>query len=166
MLDPRILSVFREARVEMILHGGDVCNPATLAKLGTVAPVAAVYGNRDWLFLRNLPRERYFDFEGVSVAMTHGHGRWWNYLMDRAVYMATRRLDEESYLRRLAASYPQAQVIIFGHLHRPIILQIDGQLIFNPGSAHFPQSRDYRPAVGLLRFEAGRVLPPELVYLD
>jgi hypothetical protein len=54
-LPSEVLDVF--ANVDLILHAGDVGEPAILATLEALAPVTAVYGNVDGGALRaRLPR--------------------------------------------------------------------------------------------------------------
>src|SRR5512139_768350 len=44
----RIVSVLREARVERVIHTGDITRPRTLAALAAVqVPLFGVYGNND-----------------------------------------------------------------------------------------------------------------------
>ncbi|MFZ3078594.1 MAG: metallophosphoesterase family protein, partial [Bellilinea sp.] len=57
-LHPDLLPGLSAAKVEAILHAGDICSPAVLAVLSQVAPVVAVRGNRDWAFAGTLPWAR------------------------------------------------------------------------------------------------------------
>jgi hypothetical protein len=86
-LDPRILPMLRERRVHRILHAGDVSAPEVLAELEAVAPVQAVRGNRDWLWLRSLPDRRVIKIGDVTIGMAHGHGGWLSYLSDQPVFL-------------------------------------------------------------------------------
>jgi predicted phosphodiesterase len=62
------------------------------------------------------------------------------------------------YLPRLRRQAPDAQVIVFGHIHRPINVLVDGQLIFNPGSPHFTDHASIPRCIGILRVDStGRV---------
>ena len=47
LLRPEALSALRKARVEHILHAGDVGDPAILDALGEIAPLTAIRGNVD-----------------------------------------------------------------------------------------------------------------------
>ena len=101
------------AGVERILHAGDICGPAVLSELSEIAPVTAVRGNNDrgeWAM--KLPENEAIEIDGVLLYMLHNL-----YELD---------LD------------PQAAgigVVITGHSHRPLIVQENGVLYVNPGSA-------------------------------
>jgi putative phosphoesterase len=162
LLNPAVLRVFRQERVDIILHAGDVSSPRVLDELGQLAPVRAVRGNRDWVLMRRLPAVLEFTFEGAKVVLTHGHGRWWNYVYDRTKFiLAGYQLD--MFQPRLLKAFPQADVIVFGHTHIPVNHRVGKQLVFNPGSAHFPE-KNLAPSVGLLTFRPGgevegRIIP-------
>jgi putative phosphoesterase len=163
-LNPRVLAVFRQARLQAILHAGDISAPSVLAELEQVAPVYAVRGNRDWVALARLPLTQTLTFGEVSLGMVHGHGRLRNYLVDKVHYwMHGYRL--ERYQPRLEAGFPQAQVIVFGHTHIPLVQWSNGRLLFNPGSPHFPGRKDLCPSVGLLHLCEGGRVEGEIVWL-
>jgi len=164
-LDGQVIDIFRQAGVSTILHAGDVSAPGVLAKLERVAPVYAVRGNRDWVALKHLPYHLHLAFGGVQIALTHGHGRWFNYLTNRIEYVL-RGYRLEMFLPRLQAGFPFARVIVFGHTHRALNRWINGQLIFNPGSAHFPEEEGDLPSVGLLHFGNDRTVHGEIIWLD
>src|SRR3546814_16796147 len=64
-----------------------------------------------------LPELRELELAGVKVAMVHDSGA---------------RADRE---RRMARRFPQADVVVFGHGHDPVVMQVpDGPLLVNPGS--------------------------------
>ncbi len=157
-LDPRVLTLFQQRGVEAILHAGDVCVPGVLDQLGEIAPVYAVRGNRDWVFLRDLPLERRLTFGGVTIGLTHGHGRWQTYLKDKVYFLAHDGYQDERLLPRLLAGFPEAKVIVFGHSHLKLNRWIDGKLIFNPGSPHVSHQKDPANSLGFLHIsEAGEV---------
>jgi putative phosphoesterase len=163
-LDPRVMPIFRSAGVEAILHAGDVSSPGVLAQLGEVATVYAVRGNRDWLWLRNLPVARRLDFSGVTIGLTHGHGNLWNYLKDR-IYFMRQGYHPERLLPRLLAEFPDVRVIVFGHGHSPLNQWMGVQLLFNPGSPHVPGTEDLTPSVGLLHISGGSEVRGEIIRL-
>ena len=153
-LDPRVLETLRSRELQAILHAGDVSSPGVLAELEQIAPVYAVRGNRDWLWLRSLPSERIMTFAGVSIGMTHGHFGWFQYLLDRPYY-TLHGYRHQRLLPRLLAKFPQTQVIVFGHGHLPLNEWIDGRLVFNPGSPHFPSEINIAPSLGFLYLSGG-----------
>ena len=72
-LNPKIADIFRAAKVELILHAGDISIPRVLRKLEEIAPVHAVRGNRDLFWSANLPMHRVLEIEGNKIGMTHGN---------------------------------------------------------------------------------------------
>ncbi len=163
-LDARVLPVFKAAGVAAILHAGDVSTPKVLEQLGELAPVHAVRGNRDWLALRNLPHHQELTFEGVRIGLSHGHGQFVNYVVDRVDYI-TRGYRLEMFQPRLAATFPHAEVIVFGHTHRSLNIRSNGVLLFNPGSPHFPDLKTDAPSLGLLHIQAGGEVWGEIIEL-
>ena len=81
-LHPKTIGIFKEAKVDAILHAGDICSPEVISQLERVAPVFAVRGNRDIYLLSKLPRVRLLTFAGHRIALVHGHGRWNHYLIN------------------------------------------------------------------------------------
>ena len=163
-LEQRAIDVFESAGVAAILHAGDISIRRVLEQLGELAPVHAVRGNRDWAALNKLPFTQKLEYEGVKIGLMHGHGRLNEYLVDRVNYLA-RGYRLEMFQPRLAASFPRARVIVFGHTHRPLNQWINGVLLFNPGSPHFPDLKSIAPSVGLLHLGAGGDVVGELVDL-
>ena len=170
-LNPQVIPIFRDANVDAILHAGDISTQGVLNELGTVAPVYAVRGNRDWFFLypfsrTALPKTRVLEFSGVNVTLTHGHGTFWQYLAGHLAYIHTGGNNIERIQNRLCTQFPGADVIIFGHLHQTINTWVGKQLIFNPGSPHFPDHGTMKPTIGLLRIHedgeiVGQIIPLE-----
>ncbi len=164
-LDSRIIPLFTEARVEAILHAGDVCIPRVLVQLERVAPVYAVRGNRDWLTLRSLPLERRLKFADVSIGLTHGHGRWQTYLKDKLYFLSHNGYTDDRLLPRLLAGFPEAQVIVFGHSHFALNRWINDKLVFNPGSPHIANKKEPATSVGFLHLSAEGKVEGEIVRL-
>ncbi|MEJ2598977.1 MAG: metallophosphoesterase family protein [Anaerolineales bacterium] len=164
-LHPQILATFKAAGVAAILHAGDICTPRVLERLGAVAPVYAVRGNRDWVLMRHLPATRLLEFGGVRVGLAHGHGRWRNYFLDRVNYMLN-GFELERYTPRLLQAFADARVIVFGHIHRRLIQWSGGQLLINPGSPHVSEEPDRRGTLGLLHIGEDGAVNAEFVFLD
>ena len=153
-LNPRALQVFQQAGVQQILHAGDIMSQIVLDELAQVAPVQAVRGNRDIWNLKHLPSHLQLDIDGVQIGLTHGHGTLYNYLSEKFdIAIKGKRVGR--YLQRVVADFPQAQVIVFGHLHVAGVLNLEGKLLLNPGSASCPYPRSLQPSVALLYIESG-----------
>jgi putative phosphoesterase len=111
LLRPEALAALRGS--QLIIHAGDVGDPAILEKLRSIAPVFAVRGNVDtgpWT--RSLPETEVIEFAGVSIYLLHNRDH----------------LD----LNPQSAGF---QIVVFGHTHRPESFVRDDVLYINPGSA-------------------------------
>ena len=72
----------------------------------------------------------------------------------------------EIFQPRLLAAFPNPRVVVFGHTHRALNHWVNGKLVFNPGSAHFPDIKSEAPSVGLLHIHAGGQVEAEIMYLE
>jgi putative phosphoesterase len=139
LLRPEVFEVFRA--VDHILHGGDVGPPELLAELQAIAPVTAVYGNTDgWGLRTELPQVATVELDGFEIVVTHGD------------QLGTPTPE------KLHAAFPRAEIIVFGHTHRPLLTLVDVVVtVMNPGGAG-PRRFNLPPSVGILELEAG--IPP------
>ncbi|MGH7704216.1 MAG: metallophosphoesterase family protein [Gemmatimonadales bacterium] len=139
LLRPEVFEVFGE--VDLILHAGDIGSLALLVELESIAPVNAVYGNTDGFELRErLGPVLECRIEGIDFVLTHG---------DQFGSPTPEALH---------AAYPAAEVIVFGHTHRPLLTTIDLVVtVMNPGGAG-RRRFSLPPSVGIMELEAG--LPP------
>jgi putative phosphoesterase len=130
--------------VELILHAGDVGGRSVIDELAAIAPVRAVYGNTDVPDEAGLEASLQLDLQGLSIHVSHGH--------------EVGRPTAE----KLLARYP-ADVIIFGHTHKPLVARHGSRFVVNPGAAG-PRRFDLKPSVGRMRVEKGEV-DVEIVWL-
>jgi uncharacterized protein len=123
--------------VDRVLHVGDITGPETLAELGRIAPVEAVRGDHDRT-LGELPFSREVIVEGKRIVVVHGNRSRW--LEEPQTLLWTLSLGyirpHAGLARALSRRFPGADVILFGHTHRPHIETRDGILLFNPGGVH------------------------------
>jgi putative phosphoesterase len=123
------------AGAELILHAGDVGGETVIAALRALAPVEAVFGNMDPLD-GSLPGRLRLTLDGLSVHVSHGH--------ELGSPTPGKLLNEYS-----------ANVLIYGHTHRPLIEEHGSRLVVNPGAAG-PRRFDLKPSVALLHIVDGR----------
>jgi putative phosphoesterase len=133
------------AGVYLILHAGDVCGDEVLDELALIAPVAAVAGNCDPPGHPRLPAAIERSIGGVSFHVSHGH-----------------ELGAPT-PERLLGTYA-ADVIIYGHTHRPLVHQSGSRLVLNPGAAG-PRRFDLEPSVARLTIGDGGQVEVDLVSL-
>jgi len=122
--------------VELILHAGDVGGMAILDELRLIAPVRAVFGNTDPPDHPELSTELSVEVDGLRVHVSHGHE-------------AGSPTPE-----KLAERY-NADVVVYGHTHRPLVTRRDGRLFVNPGAAG-PKRFNISPSVAKLTIVDGR----------
>lgn len=166
-LPQQALDIFNGAQVQAILHAGDISVPRVLRCLEEIAPVHAIRGNTDLLFIGRLPWIRVIAFEEVSIGMSHGHGTWLNYIPDRVQY-TFRGPKKFSYYEALAQKQlPETKVVVLGHTHVPANYWLEEQLIFNPGSPSLPNRAvpGLLPSVGLLHIQQHNVYG-EIVFIS
>ena len=112
LLRPEALAAMAGSR--LILHAGDVGDPAILERLGEIAPVRAVYGNTDGSTIRRaLPETDLVEIApGVSIYLIH--------ILDD--------LDVDPEAAGCAA-------VVYGHTHEPKVERHGVTWYLNPGSA-------------------------------
>ena len=109
-----------ECRPDQVAHLGD--HDSDIEALAAEYPqigMFSVAGNCDRSSLGRLRRLE--EWEGVRVLLTHGH--------EYGV-----KLGLDSLIRE--AQHLEAQVVLFGHTHRPCLEYREGILFLNPGPAH------------------------------
>jgi len=153
-LRDRALAAVREA--DLVVHAGDLTTEAVLDAFHDEADrLLAVAGNRDDPGVSDrLPAARTFEYGGVRFAMTHARRGG-----TTALSLFGRERD--------------ADVVVFGHSHRPTVIETGDLTLLNPGS--HADARGGTPAYCVLAPEAeglrGRLLTPageqiEAVRLD
>lgn len=139
LLRPEVFEVFRD--VDQILHAGDIGPPEILTELEAIAPVLAVFGNTDGFDMRaRVPEVIEVRIEGFDFLVVHGH----------QLGMPTPE--------RLHERWPSAEIIIYGHTHKPLLTIVDQVVtVMNPGGAG-PRRFDLPASVGIMELEPG--IPP------
>jgi uncharacterized protein len=121
--------------VALILHAGDVGGSDILDELRLIAPVRAVLGNTDPLGEPEFSEEILMNVDDVSLHLSHGHE------------------CGSPTPARLADRY-DADVVVYGHTHRPLVTRLGGRLFVNPGAAG-PKRFNLAPSVARLTISGG-----------
>lgn len=132
LLRPEAVAALRGS--DHIVHAGDIGAAAVLAELAALAPVTAVRGNNDFgAWAEAIAECATVEIGGVAIHVVH----------------------DVADLRRLA---PPAgcRVVVSGHSHQPAVVERDGILYVNPGSAG-PRRFRLPIAVAELRVARGDV---------
>ena len=139
LLRPEVFEVFRD--IDRILHAGDIGESDILTALEAIAPVTAVWGNTDDLSIRSrVPEIVETEIEGFQFLLVHGH-----------------QLGSPT-PEKLNETWPRAEVIVYGHTHRPLLTIVDQVVtVMNPGGAG-PFRFGLPASVGIMELEPG--IPP------
>jgi uncharacterized protein len=125
------------AGVELILHAGDVGGDEILDELQLIAPVRAVRGNTDPPDDPRMPASIDTEIDGIRIHVSHGH--------------EVRSPTPAKLLERY-----DADVIVYGHTHKPLIANVGSRWVVNPGSAG-PRRFDLLPSVAKMVVHEGKV---------
>ena len=114
--------------VDLIIHAGDIGAPEVMDALKLMAPVVAIKGNNDTgAWAKTLPDTKTVKTGDAKLYIIHN----------------VKELDCDPLARGI-------QVVISGHSHKPSVVNRDGVLYVNPGSAG-PRRFKLPVAVGKLR---------------
>ncbi len=122
------------AGVDAILHGGDVGSPEVLDELRRIAPVYAVRGNVDSPE-SNLPLALTLSFGRLQVEVIHILPAPQSELEEWADRASPKGKPPQRSERFLEMFNESTGAVVFGHSHTPCLVNLDGILFFNPGSA-------------------------------
>ncbi|WP_254861768.1 metallophosphoesterase [Halovivax gelatinilyticus] len=138
------LTAAREA--DTVVHAGDVKSEAALEAFQAVAgELYGVAGNVDEPGVSDrLPDERTVEADGIRLAVRHRPGSG-----QTALAMFGRERD--------------ADVVVFGHTHRPTLVETDDVVLLNPGS--HAQPRGFRPGFATIERD-GETMTIELLEPD
>src|SRR5437879_13877127 len=119
-----------------------------MIELQAIAPVIAVYGNVDPPEIRSrLPQVATAELDGFEVVVTHG---------DQFGHPTPEKLH---------AAFPRAEIIVYGHTHKPLFELVDKCVsVMNPGAAGEPRFERKR-SLGIVELDQGNPLtaPQEAV---
>lgn len=123
-------------KIDLLIHAGDVQHSEDYIRALAGCPVYMVAGNND--YFSGLPKELEFMLGSHKVFLTHGHHY---YVHSGCEYV------------RKAGKARGADIIIYGHTHRPFIEQGKDLVVLNPGSLSFPRQEDGRPTYMIMELD-------------
>ena len=144
-LDPRAYAALADC--DHIIHAGDICGPAILRELETLAPVTAVLGNNDFdEYGSEVGHFAHPVLGGVRFLVGHKPG-------DVRVSFAGSAA--------LAPGDPLPDVIVHGHTHVPELVvgpaARPASIYLCPGAVYRPRS-DFGRTIAKMDVEDGRIL--------
>lgn len=119
----------RVSPIDLLIHLGDFEGGEEYIRSISECPTEMVSGNND--FFNGLPKEKVIQIGKYSVLLTHGH-RY-------GVYYSTSEL-------RAAAGRNNADIVMFGHTHIPMIDLKEEIWLINPGSLALPRQHNRQPS--------------------
>lgn len=108
--------------IDMLIHLGDVEGGEEYIDTVVDCEKHIVRGNND--FFSDLPREEEFYIGKYKIFITHGHSYY--------VSLDPEYIREEGKARK-------ADIVMFGHTHRPFFEEMGEIIVLNPGSLSFPR---------------------------
>ncbi|MDD3338623.1 MAG: metallophosphoesterase [Lachnospiraceae bacterium] len=132
-----------------LVHCGDVEGDEDYIRALAGCPVYMVKGNND--FFCDLPREEEFYLGNCKVFLTHGH--YYGVSMDLEGIM------DEGRARG-------ADIVMFGHTHRPVVEEGKNIVALNPGSLSYPRQMGRKPSYIVMEIDEKNILHFAIKYVD
>ncbi len=133
-------AIKESGKLDLLIHAGDVHQSEDYIRAVAGCPVQMVRGNND--YFARLPDELEFTIGAYQVFLTHGH----TYCVN-AGYETIRR----------EARARGANMVIFGHTHRPFLEEKKGLITLNPGSLSYPRQEGLEATYYIMKLaEDGR----------
>lgn len=127
----------REEPIDRLIHLGDVEGDEDYIRALTDAEVDMVAGNND--YFSNLPGEKLLKIGKHQILITHGHF----YRPGMGVEMLRREGLERG-----------ADIVMYGHTHRPFLEKKNGLTVLNPGSLTYPRQEGRKPSYMIMEIDA------------
>ncbi len=138
----------RTDNIDMLIHLGDTEGGEDYIRALIDCPVHIISGNND--FFSDLPREEEFEIQGKHIFITHGH----------PYYVSM----NEEYLKKEAKSRG-ADVVMYGHTHKPSYSDQDGLITLNPGSIAYPRQVGRKPSYMIMKIDENKRIEVQLMYV-
>lgn len=126
----------KETPIDAMIHCGDIEGSEDYFEALLDCPVYMVRGNND--FFSDLDGEMEFELAGRRIFLTHGHYY--------GVSMGPERILDEGLDRGV-------DIVMYGHTHRPILLQYPQIVVLNPGSLSFPRQEGRQPSYLIMEID-------------
>ena len=124
-------------KIDLFIHLGDIEGGEEYIDSLISCEKAMVSGNND--YFTSLERDKVLDIGKYKAFLTHGHRYRVNF--------GTDDIKEHGILN-------EYDIVMFGHTHKPVVLQEDGVYIINPGSISQPRQEGGRPSFVLMELDS------------
>lgn len=142
-------AVQRVAPFDVMIHCGDVEGNLEYIKTLADCPLYVVAGNNDWG--SDMDRELEFTLGDYRVFLTHGN-RY-------GVSLDTELIREEGASRG-------ANIVMFGHTHKPLIDQTMNPVLLNPGSLSYPRQLNRLPSFIVMEIDRDHIAHYTINYIE
>ena len=139
----------QEGGADLLIHLGDLEGGEYYIEQTAGCPVHMVAGNND--IFTQLPMDKEFYIGKKRVYATHGHHYY--------VSAGYERLYQEAIRRK-------ADIVMFGHIHRPVNVEKGNVLLLNPGSISYPRQAGRRGTYMVMELDNDNQISIELKYVD
>lgn len=136
-----------EAPYDMVIHCGDLEGAERQLRDKVDVALHMVAGNND--YSSELDRMQTFRIGNYKVLLTHGHRH--------------RIYSDISPLYYLARAN-EVDMVIFGHLHVPVVVEESGVTLLNPGSLTYPRQENRRPSYMIMTLDEAGVAKYDVKY--
>lgn len=130
-------TIERVSPIDLLIHLGDFEGGEEYIRSIANCPTAMVSGNND--FYNGLPRETVMNIGKYVVMLTHGHRYGVNY---------------NTYNLADAARKNNADIVMFGHTHVPMINLSGSVWLINPGSLSLPRQYGRVPTFIIMEIDS------------
>ena len=131
------LALEEAGKIDMFIHLGDVEGGEAYIDAVVECEKHIVRGNND--FFCDLPREEEFTLGRYHVLITHGHYYY--------VSLDTQEIRRQALTRG-------ADIVMFGHTHRPLLEIGRDVTLLNPGSLSYPRQEGRRPSFIIMELDS------------
>lgn len=135
-------------KIDLLIHLGDVEGSELTIEQAAGCHVEMISGNND--FFSALPSEKMINIGKYKVFLTHGHRYY--------IGMGNEMLKQEAIAQG-------ADIVMYGHTHKPVI-EIEKNIIaINPGSLSYPRQENRKPSYIIMTLSGNCDPKFELEYL-
>lgn len=135
----------KEKPFDMMLHLGDVDRRENEIYEMADCEVKIVSGNND--YFSRLPQDCDFVVGNKRIFMNHGHMHY--------VDWGTDRIRSEGKKRK-------ADIVLFGHIHVPVLENIAGMTVMCPGSIAYPRQNKIGASYGIIEMDDNGTITSEI----
>lgn len=134
--------------LDMVIHCGDLEGAEYTVESSVTCPVHMVAGNND--FFSSAPLEDEFMIGNHRAFLSHGHHYY--------ISMGNELIKDEARSRG-------ADIVLYGHTHRPVIERENGLIVINPGSLTYPRQEGHAPSYALMTIDENDCIDVKIEYL-